>query len=336
MIAAAFLQMTELVALTRALPSSSPSIFSPASTPADQIYRLALFVLSITGGIFVVVAGLLAYAVVKYRRGSSDDGREPVQIYGSNQVEIAWTVIPFLIVVVLFLTAARVIHGIQDAPMPPGGIEVTVVGHQYWWEFRYPQYGVITANELHVPVSDPARTTPTYLTLLSADTDHSFWVPELAGKTDLIPGQVNHTWIDPQRLGVYLGQCAQYCGMQHAHMLLRVYVEARSDFDRWIREQQQPAPDNPEVEAGQRVFETTACVNCHAIRGTIADGRFGPDLTHLMSRDTLAAGMLPNTPDNLARWLENPDSIKPGCQMPAMNLNPQDLPALVSYLETLR
>lgn len=336
MLAAAFLRITELVALTVKLPSSSPSIFSPASTPADQIYRLALFVLSITGGIFVVVASLLAYAVVKYRRGSSDDGREPVQIYGSNQVEIAWTVIPFLIVVVLFLTAARVIHGIQDAPMPPGGIEVTVVGHQYWWEFRYPQYGVTTANELHVPVSDPARTTPTYLTLLSADTDHSFWVPELAGKTDLIPGQVNHTWIDPQRPGVYLGQCAQYCGMQHAHMLLRVYVETRSDFDRWIHAQQQPAPDDATEEAGQRVFETTACVNCHAIRGTIADGRFGPDLTHLMSRDTLAAGILPNTPDNLARWVENPDSIKPGCQMPAMNLSPQDLSALVSYLETLR
>jgi cytochrome c oxidase subunit II len=336
MLAAAFLRITELVALTRNLPSSTPNIFSPASTPADQIYKLALFVFWITGGIFAVVAGLLAYATVKFRRRSSDDGREPVQIYGSTQVEIAWTVIPFLIAFVLFLTTARVIHGIQDAPMPPAGIEVTVVGHQFWWEFRYPQYGVITANELHVPVSDPARSTPTYLTLLSADTDHSFWVPELAGKTDLIPGQVNHAWIDPQRPGVYLGQCALYCGTQHAHMLLRVYVEARSDFDRWIREQQQPAPDDPKVEAGQRVFETTACVNCHTIRGTIGDGRFGPDLTHLMSRETLGAGVLLNTPDNLGRWLENPDSIKPGCQMPAMNLSPEDLSALVSYLETLR
>src|SRR5437899_7559614 len=201
--------------------SSSTSIFSPASTPADSIFRLALFVLAITGIIFLIVSSLLVYSAVKFRKRADDDGREPPQVYGSNQLELAWTVIPVLIVVVLFLTAARFIHAIQDAPRPPGAIEVTVVGHQFWWEYRYPQYGFVTANELHVPVSDPKQPTPTFLTLLSADTDHSLWVPRLAGKTDLIPNHPNRMWIDPHEPGVYLGQCAQYCGTQHAKMLLR-------------------------------------------------------------------------------------------------------------------
>jgi cytochrome c oxidase subunit II len=314
---------------------SIPNIFVPASTPADQIYKLALFVLVITAVIFLVVGGLLAYSLVKFRRRPNDDGREPGQLYGSTQIELAWTVVPTLIVLVLFLTTARVIHGIEDAQAPQNALDVTVVGHQFWWEFRYPQYGVVTANELHVPVSDPSNPTPTYLTLLSADVVHSFWVPQLAGKTDVIPNRVNHTWIDPERPGVYLGQCAMYCGTQHAHMLLRVYVESRADFDRWIREQQKPAVDDPDVAAGQQIFEATACINCHAIRETIADGRFGPDLTHLMIRTTLGAGVMPNTPDNLRRWIENAGTIKPGCQMPAMNLSSQQLDELVAYLETL-
>jgi cytochrome c oxidase subunit 2 len=225
--------------------------------------------------------------------------------------------------------------------MPANAVNVTVVGHQWWWEFRYPKYGVVTANELHVPVSDPSHPTPTHLTLLSSDVDHSFWVPQLAGKTDLIPGIVNNTWIDPQHTGMYAGQCALYCGVQHAHMLIRVYVESRSDFDRWIRQQQAVASDPPAgsdspVADGERVFETTACVNCHTVRGTIADGRFGPDLTHLMSRQTIGAGALTNTPENLWRWVKDPDAVKPGCRMPAMNLSDQQISALVSYLETLR
>ena len=316
--------------------SSISNIFAPTSTPADEIYQLALFVLAITGGIFLVVGGLLTYSVVKFRRRADDDGREPAQVYGSTQIELAWTVIPVLIVVVLFLTTARVIHGIEDAREPPGSLNVTVVGHQFWWEFRYPQYGVVTANELHVPVSNPADPTPTYLKLLSADVDHSFWVPRLAGKTDVIPNRVNHTWIDPHRPGVYLGQCAMYCGTQHAHMLLRVYVQPRANFDRWIRNQQKPAVKDSAVAAGRKVFETTACINCHTIRGTIADGRFGPDLTHLMSRATIGAGALPNTPENLRRWIENPGAIKPGCLMPAMNLSRRQLDELTAYLETLR
>ncbi len=315
---------------------ASPSIFSPASTPAHQIYQLAIFVALICGGIFVVVGGLLAYSVIRFRHRDGDEGREPPQIYGSTQIELAWTVIPVLIVVVLFLTTARVIHSIEDAPAPAGALHVTVVAHQWWWEYRYPEYGVVTANELHVPVSDPPGSTPTYLKLLSADVVHSFWVPKLAGKTHIIPNHVNHTWIDPQRPGLYLGQCGLYCGTQHAHMLIRVVVQSRADFERWIHHQQASAVEDPGVAAGRHVFESTACINCHTVRGTVADGRFGPDLTHLMSRKTLASGMLQNTPENLRRWIADPDSIKPGVKMPAMKLDDEQLSELVAYLETLK
>jgi cytochrome c oxidase subunit 2 len=282
------------------------------------------------------VFSLLAYCVAKYRRRSGDEDREPPQVYGSNRVELAWTVIPILIVLVLFLATARVIHSIQDAPKPPGTIEVVAIGHQFWWEFRYPALGVVTANELHVPVSDPSHPSPTFITLLSADTDHSFWVPRLAGKTDLIPNRVNHTWIDPHETGLYLGQCAQYCGTQHAKMLLRVYVDSHEQFDRWVQEERKPAVVNGAAEDGRRIFETTACMNCHAVLGTVANGRFGPDLTHLMNRATIASGAAPNNPEELRMWIQNPDLIKPGSLMPAMKLSGPDLSALTTYLETLR
>jgi cytochrome c oxidase subunit 2 len=317
-------------------PSPVPSIFDPRSTPTKSIYDLSHFVLSITGLIFVVVFALLTYVVVKYRKREGDDGREPAQVYGSTQIELAWTVIPILIVVVLFLATARVIHSIQDAPKPETAVDVVVIGHQFWWEFRYPQLGVVTANELHIPVTEAAHPTPAFLTLLSADTDHSFWVPQLAGKTDLIPNRVNHMWMDPNETGIFLGQCAQYCGTQHAKMLLRVYVDSSEEFARWVRSQQQPAVMDASVTAGKRVFETTACINCHAIGGTVADGRFGPDLTHLMSRQTIASGAAENTKANLRLWLQKPDAIKPGSLMPAMQLSNADLDALVDYLETLR
>jgi cytochrome c oxidase subunit II len=315
--------------------SSVPSIFSPASTPADAIHHLSLFVLTLCGAIFLVVAGLLLYSVVTFRRPVDDDNREPAQIYGSNQVELAWTVIPILIVVVLFLATARVIHAVQDARFPPDTIEVTAVGHQFWWEYRYPQRGFVTANELHVPVSDPGHPTPTRITLLSADTNHSFWVPQLAGKTDLIPNRTNTTWIEPHDVGVYVGQCAQYCGTQHAKMLLRVVVEPRADFERWMANQQQEARQSDGSAPGRRVLESTACVNCHTVSGTNAHGTFGPDLTHLMSRATIAAGAALLTPENLRDWIRNPETFKPGSKMPAMQLRPDDLDAVTAYLLTL-
>jgi len=308
-----------------------PSIFDPHSTPAESIRHLSYFVFAITGLIFLVVFILLTYAVVKFRDKTMGSEREPAQVYGSTQIELAWTIIPILIVVVLFLATARVIHAIQDAPKPATALDVTAIGHQFWWEFRYPRLGVVTANELHIPVS-----APTFLKLLSADTDHSFWIPQLAGKTDLIPDRVNEMWIDPHDTGLFLGQCAQYCGTQHAKMLLRVSVDSPEDFAAWIRAQKQPANQDEKEVAGRRVFETTACINCHSVGGTAATGRFGPDLTHLMSRRTIASGAAENTRENLRLWIQNPDAIKPGSLMPAMKLSDTDLDALVRYLETLQ
>jgi cytochrome c oxidase subunit II len=317
--------------------SSRPgtNIFAPASTPAKSIADLSVFVLVITGIIFVVVFALLVYSIIKFRGRAMDAGREPAQVYGSTQIELAWTIIPILIVVVLFLATARVIHAIQDAPEPAGAVLVTAIGHQYWWEFRYPKLGIVTANELHIPVSDPSHPTPTFLQLLSADTDHSFWVPELAGKTDLIPNHPNKMWVDPQRPGVFLGQCAQYCGTQHAKMLLRVSVDGPEDFAAWVRAQQSVAVEDAAAIAGRRVFESNACMNCHAVAGTPANGRFGPDLTHLMSRATIAAGAAKNTHDSLRLWIRDPSAIKPGSLMPAMKLSDVDLDAVVTYMETL-
>jgi cytochrome c oxidase subunit 2 len=336
-IAFLLLSVTAALAAENAAPSTGlENIFAPESTPAKSIFDLSLFVLSITGVIFVVVFTLLVYALAKFHATPANADKEPAQVYGSTQIELAWTIIPILIVVVLFLATARVIHTVQDAPEPASAVEVTAIGHQYWWEFRYPKFGIVTANELHIPVSDPARPTPTFLKLLSADTDHSFWVPQLAGKTDLIPNHPNSMWMDPHRVGVFLGQCAQYCGTQHAKMLLRVSVDTPQAFDAWVRSQQQPVAQDSKAIAGKHVFETTACINCHAISGTVANGRFGPDLTHLMSRTTIASGAAQNTADNLRLWIKTPDAVKPGSLMPAMQLSDADLDSLVQYMETLQ
>jgi cytochrome c oxidase subunit 2 len=321
------------------LARSPTNIFDPAATPAHAIFGLSMLVLSVTLAIFLIVGGLLLYVVIRYRQRPADSQREPAQIYGSNQIELSWTVIPILIVVMLFLTTTRVILETQAAPKPSGALDVTVIGHQFWWEYRYPKLGVVTANELHVPVSDPARPTPTYLALSSADTDHSFWVPRLAGKTDLIPNRRNTMWIDPQKPGLYLGQCAQYCGTQHALMLLRVYAQSPEDFAAWIKQQQRPAETdvsaNPAAAEGQTVFMHSACINCHSIAGTVATGRFGPDLTHLASRDTIASGAVQNTPQNLRQWVADPNSIKPGALMPSMHLSDHDLDVITAYMTTL-
>ena len=316
--------------------SSNTSIFSPASTPARSIYHLSLFVLAITGGIFVVVASLIGYAAVRFRQRPDDDGSEPPQIFGSNQIELSWTIIPVLIVVVLFLATARMIFAIQDAPRPPEAVDVTAIGHQFWWEFRYPALHITTANELHIPVSDVNAPRSTYMKLTSADVIHSFWAPRLAGKTDLVPNRINELWMDPHTPGLYLGQCGQFCGVEHAKMLLRVYVDTPEQFAAWVKDQQQAGLQDPTVAAGRREFESQACVNCHAIAGTAAHGQFGPDLTHLASRKTIAAGAADNTTENLERWIEEPDLIKPGSLMPAMHLAPDQVREITAYLNTLQ
>ena len=331
-----FLVPLTVVAAAAPDPSLIPSIFSPESTPAYATNQLSYFVLETTAGIFAVVFALIAYVIIRFRRRANDDGMEPPQVYGSNPVEVAWTTVPFLIVLVLALTTARVIHEIQDPVKPEGALEVQVVGHQWWWEIRYPKLGIVTANELHVPVSERDKRAPTFMELRSADVVHSFWVPRLSGKTDLIPNHKNTMWIEPNRTGLFVGQCAKYCGTEHALMLLRVYVHTPEDFEAWVNQQRTLAAAEPGVAAGRLVFERTACVNCHTLNGTIGNGRFGPDLTHLMSRQTLGSGALDNTPDNLRDWIKNPNRFKPGALMPAMNLSGPELDQIVAYLVTLK
>jgi cytochrome c oxidase subunit 2 len=316
------------------------SVLDPASPPAEAIATMYLLVLAITGAIFVLVEGLLVYCLWRFRkRPAEPNDSEPPQIYGSRPIELAWTVAPALIVFVLFLVVYRTVAEVRLSQPPQDAVHVTVVGHQWWWEFRYhapdwsaeqPRYRFVTANELRVPVGRPV-----YLRLESADVVHSFWVPRLAGKTDVIPNHVNHMWFQASQAGVFKGQCAEYCGTQHAGMLLTVIAQPEEEFARWPAEQERPQADDP-ASPGRRIFLTLTCVNCHTIRGTPAAGTFGPDLTHLASRTTLASGMLPNNRANLAAWLKDPQKIKPGCLMPNLKLTDRQVEDLASYLDNLR
>jgi cytochrome c oxidase subunit II len=309
------------------------SIFDPVSTPAHEIRTLAFFTLSITGAIFLIVAGLLTYSIVRYRRRPGDDDREPPQVYGSNPIEFAWTTVPVLIVFVLFLITARTIYAIQAKAPPPGSIGVRVIAHQWWWEFQYPD-GAKTGNELHIPVNRPIR-----LHLQSADIIHSFWVPELGGKRDVVPGQINELTFVATVPGMYYGQCAEFCGLSHANMRFRTFVDSPDDFAKWDKAQlagPAPAPANDQLASdGAKVFADSPCTTCHMIQG-VSKGYIGPDLTHFGSRTTLAAGVLKNTPENVARWIEDPQEVKPGANMPPLLLPGAKMSALVAYLESLK
>jgi cytochrome c oxidase subunit 2 len=335
------------------------SIFDPASPPAEMIRQLAVLVLAITGFIFLIVEGVLCYCILRFRRRAAT-GTEPPQVYGSKPIEIAWTAAPALIVFVLVLVSARTLWEVNVPPPEPrvgdNTLFVTVVGRQWWWEYHYDYYNgkriralgpdgketdlpVITANELHMPASEPGANgvkRRVYLTLKSADVCHSYWVPRLGGKTDLIPGRDNSMWFETDQPGLYLGQCAEYCGTQHANMLLRVQVDSPRDFDTWLQNERKPAVQDSAVQAGRSVFLSQSCVKCHRVRGTPARGTYGPDLTHLMSRRTLATGMVLNTAEELQRWVADPQQVKPGCLMPAFGLSGRQRDEMVRYLLTLK
>lgn len=330
------------------------SIFEPASPGGAAIVRLALLVFAVAALIFLVVEGILFYTVARFRhRGGAGDTPppEPPQVYGSNPIEIAWTVAPALIVFFLVLVSARTLWEVNASPATGGGasvvgnqvepLTVTVIGRQWWWEYRYQSYdgrvlAFITANELHIPASDADTSRPTRLLLESADVAHSFWVPRLEGKVDLIPGRTNELWLQTNSTGLFLGQCAEYCGTQHAHMLLRVVVDSPAEFDRWLEQQAQPAVEDSQQAAGREAFLSESCVSCHRVRGTPANGNYAPDLTHLMSRQTLASGIIPLDEDNLRRWIHDPHDIKPGCLMPAFGLSAEKEDLIVKYLLSLK
>ena len=314
----------------QATPSGPPehavsNIFRPLATPAKSEFDLAMLVFAITGAIFATVAALILYTIFRFReRPGTVSESEPAQVYGSSRIEIAWTVIPVLIVFVLAGVSTRVIWGVEYASPPQSASQVSVIGHQYWWEIRYPHYGIVTANEIHIPVSRNHERA-SYFELKSADVIHSLWVPELAGKTDLIPNRVNHMWLDPSTSGVYRANCTEFCGVQHANMLLQVVAEEPEDFDRWLASQQKPHQTDAAFSDGQKKFQMFACAGCHAIKGTRFMGRLGPDLTHVMSRRLIGSGVLPNNHDGLRDWIANPQSSKPGCLMPGMKLSGKNL-----------
>ncbi len=277
-----------------------------------------------TAGIFVVVELLLLFALWRFRRRPGDTGH-PEQVHGHTALEVAWTLAPAAILFFIAIPTVRTIFQTQREPLPQADpLEIRVVGHQWWWEFQYPELGVSTANELHLPRGRTAN-----LTLASADVIHSFWVPRLGGKRDLNPGSENRLWFTPDSTGIYEGQCAEFCGASHANMRMRVFVEEPDDFDAWVERLRNPAPVD---SAGFTTFLVSGCAACHAIGGTLAQGKMGPALTNVGSRSTIAAGLYPNTPEHLAAWLRNPDSLKPGALMPDLNLSEARIDSLVAFL----
>jgi cytochrome c oxidase subunit 2 len=314
------------------------NIFHPTSAPAETLYRLSILVLAICAGIFVIVAGLLTYAIIRYRRrGPEDDTTEPPQVYGSVAIELAWTIPPILIVVVLALVTARTI-GELSGPRPIANNEaLRIIGHRFWWEVRYPRYQVVTANEIHVPIDSRTEPGVTELTLESADVAHGFWVPQLNGKSWVVPNYRNQLWIKPYEPGIYLGNCTVLCGAQHANMLIRVIVESRKDYDQWLENQQKGPVADPNVGEGRKEFVENSCGTCHHIQDVGgANGTFGPDLTHFMSRATLGSGVAPNDEQNLRAWLKDPQVLKPGCLMPNMKLGDKEVDLILAYLRTLK
>ncbi|MDE2879752.1 cytochrome c oxidase subunit II [Candidatus Palauibacter soopunensis] len=309
-------------------PQSALHPSSDSATLLDQLFD-QIFWWAV--GVFVVVEGILIYVFVRFRERPGD-GR-PKQVHGHLLLEVGWTLLPALILVAIAIPTMRAIFIIDRSTPDPEALVIEVIGKQWWWEFRYPELGIVTANEAHVPLG---RTVD--LRLRSADVMHSFWVPRLAGKRDLVPGIENQLWFRPDSVGVYHGQCAEFCGTAHALMGMRLIVDEPEDFDRWARANAAPAstPAAAEARAGQGVFMANACVSCHAVRGTPAAGQFGPDLTHFGSRLTIASGVLENTPANLARWLDSTQHVKPGNPMPEVELSDAQLRQLVAYLGSLR
>jgi cytochrome c oxidase subunit 2 len=317
--------------------AGTPTALSPASSNATLIYNLILIVFGIAAVVFVVVEGMLIYSVVRFSRRPA--GEQPSQVEGNRWLEIAWTLAPAIVLAIVFVISARTLWLLSYRPtLTPGtssdpqALHVHVVGHQWWWEFDYTNLKIVTANELHVPVG-----TVVDLDMESVDVVHSFWVPQLGGKMDVIPGHVNQTWFQVMQPGTFHGQCAEFCGVEHADMRFDVVAESPDQFQAWVKQQQSPLPPmTGNAAQGEQVFMSGACVGCHTIDGTKAQGKVGPNLTHFATRRIFAGGVLDNTPDNLATWLADPQKVKPGNVMPNLHLSTQQIDALVAYLESTK
>jgi len=302
-----------------------------AGPGASRVEHFWWLLFGISAAVFFFVTAMLALAVVRRRRPSQGDpGREAEARWGHRFILVSGVVVP---AVILSATFGVTLHEMTALARPLNRTRLTVgvIGHLWWWEARYPN-GAVTANELHIPVGEPVR-----LELTTADVIHSFWVPQLQTKMDQIPGHINEMWLQANAPGRYRGQCSQFCGLQHAHMIFSVVAEPAGDFQAWEARQAEPAaaPSGPSAASGLGVFTSNTCAGCHTIRGTSALATVGPDLTHLADRATLASGTIDNTQSDLARWITDPQGVKPGAIMPPTQLSPSDLADLVAYLQSL-
>jgi cytochrome c oxidase subunit 2 len=306
----------------------------PAGPIAHEINNLWRVVFYMATAVFVLVEGLIVVAVIRFRQRKGD--REaPKQVHGNTRMEIAWTILPALILAVLAVPTVLTIFAL--AREPKDALHVSVRAQQWWWRYEYPGAGVVTANELHIPTGRKV-----YLALNSRDIIHSWWSPRLAGKQDVVPGRTNHLTIEATDPGTYAGTCVEYCGLSHANMRLKVIAQTPADFDRWLAQQRAPLtkPATPLAQTGERVFLAKACVGCHTIRGTAAQGDVGPDLTHFASRTGFAGDIFPRTDANLHAWLVDAPAEKPGSKMPAgvatLGLTQTDITALIAFLQGLK
>ncbi|MCC6383003.1 MAG: cytochrome c oxidase subunit II [Dehalococcoidia bacterium] len=321
--------LTSATALVAAACSNSPSSLDPKGPSASRIADLWWIMAGIAGVIFLLVVALLTYALLHRRQ--PDETHFPGPASGHVFILAGGVVLP---VVVLSVLMTLTIKSLKDETAShPADLAVQVIAHDWWWEVRYPQSGVVTANEIHVPAGRRVQISGD-----AADVIHSFWVPQLIGKYDLIPGQTHTFTVEADRPGVYRGQCAEYCGLQHANMAFVIVAESDADFAAWLSRQAQPlvASADPAVQRGLQVFLGSSCAACHTVRGTAATATSGPDLTHVASRSRIGAGTLETTPGNFARWVTETQSVKPGVNMPSTDLDPTALDALVAFLVSLK
>ncbi len=305
--------------------AGAPSTFAPKGTAAAQIGRLWWIMFGVGTAVYLAVMGVMMLAL--FRPGT----KLPFALNGRRLIIVGGLIIPLIILIVIYGFTLSTLSALEPEKNQ-GPLTIEVIGHQWWWEVHYPDHQVTTANEIHIPVGQPVT-----FKLASDDVIHSFWVPELHGKRDLIPGRVNHFWLQADEPGEYWGLCAEYCGTQHAKMLFVVVAKPQAQFDQWLAQQQQPAatPTDALTQEGFDVFMDADCGRCHTISGTEADGDFGPDLTHFAGRLTLGAGAARNTRGTLAGWVVDPHGIKPGNLMPSSDVSGAELQALLAYLESL-
>ncbi|HYU08826.1 MAG TPA: cytochrome c oxidase subunit II [Gemmatimonadales bacterium] len=306
------------------------SVFAPKSDFSTEVDGLFKNIFWWAVVVFIIVETILLVAIARYR--ARPGAATPKPVHGHTALEIGWTLAPALILVFIAVPTMRTIFA-TAGHAPEGALRVEVIGHQWWWEYRYPALNIGTANELHIPAG-----TAIQLDMTSADVIHSFWVPRLGGKRDLTQGRTNRIAFRTDSVGEYWGQCAEFCGTSHANMRLRVIVQPDSVFERWV-DQQRAAPAAPAqgspAEHGQQVFRRSACIGCHTITGVSA-GMVGPNLNHVGGRGTIAGALFPNTAESLHRWIMNAPSLKPGALMPPQNLSGPDLDAVIAYLQSLK